>query len=91
MGSTMSDCKMYLAGGCCGTRKEKGPSRFQLSPSPIGGAKRDRTADLYNAIVALSQLSYGPEFCGRMGPPGLAADLIGLPGRWCKRKIPAPA
>src|SRR5689334_24683158 len=25
-----------------------------------GGAKRDRTADLYNAIVALSQLSYGP-------------------------------
>jgi hypothetical protein len=28
--------------------------------SLIGGAKRDRTADLYNAIVALSQLSYGP-------------------------------
>ena len=26
----------------------------------IGGARRDRTADLYNAIVALSQLSYGP-------------------------------
>ena len=26
----------------------------------FGGAKRDRTADLYNAIVALSQLSYGP-------------------------------
>ena len=25
-----------------------------------GGAKRDRTADLYNAIVALSQLSYSP-------------------------------
>ena len=25
-----------------------------------GGARRDRTADLYNAIVALSQLSYGP-------------------------------
>ena len=25
-----------------------------------GGASRDRTADLYNAIVALSQLSYGP-------------------------------
>ena len=24
------------------------------------GPKRDRTADLYNAIVALSQLSYGP-------------------------------
>ena len=26
-----------------------------------GGAGRDRTDDLYNAIVALSQLSYGPE------------------------------
>ena len=26
----------------------------------IGGANRDRTGDLYNAIVALSQLSYGP-------------------------------
>ena len=25
-----------------------------------GGASRDRTGDLYNAIVALSQLSYGP-------------------------------
>ena len=25
-----------------------------------GGARRDRTADLYNAIVALSQLSYSP-------------------------------
>jgi hypothetical protein len=27
----------------------------------IGGAEGDRTPDLYNAIVALSQLSYGPE------------------------------
>ncbi len=27
----------------------------------FGGAGRDRTDDLYNAIVALSQLSYGPE------------------------------
>ncbi len=26
----------------------------------LGGAKEDRTPDLYNAIVALSQLSYGP-------------------------------
>jgi hypothetical protein len=30
----------------------------------VGGAKRDRTVDLYNAIVALSQLSYGPETSG---------------------------
>ncbi len=27
----------------------------------FGGARRDRTADLLNAIQALSQLSYGPE------------------------------
>ena len=39
---------------------------YKKSPQKIegfyGGAKRDRTADLYNAIVALSQLSYGPFF-----------------------------
>ena len=37
----------------------------QEAPGSIlesGGARRDRTADLYNAIVALSQLSYGPVF-----------------------------
>ena len=28
----------------------------------IGGDKRDRTADLLNAIQALSQLSYTPEY-----------------------------
>ena len=28
----------------------------------FGGAKRDRTADLLNAIQALSQLSYSPTF-----------------------------
>ena len=27
----------------------------------FGGARRDRTADLLNAIQALSQLSYGPD------------------------------
>ena len=31
-----------------------------MSLNKFGGAKRDRTADLYNAIVALSQLSYSP-------------------------------
>src|SRR4030095_13978571 len=30
----------------------------------IGGADRDRTDDLLNAIQALSQLSYGPTFGG---------------------------
>ena len=48
--------------------KEDGPGR---RPSPVtsfpwigaGGAGRNRTDDLYNAIVALSQLSYGPMEC----------------------------
>src|SRR5271170_7556595 len=39
--------------------------RIQSSSSPehtdfIGGARRDRTADLLHAMQALSQLSYGP-------------------------------
>ena len=42
--------------------KEKSPEilRFQ---DFFGGDKRDRTADLLNAIQALSQLSYTPIFC----------------------------
>ena len=35
------------------------PSRSAVS-AKTGGARRDRTADLVNAIHALSQLSYGP-------------------------------
>jgi hypothetical protein len=34
----------------------------------IGGAERDRTADLVNAIHALSQLSYGPNATDRQTP-----------------------
>ena len=33
----------------------------QASPAKVGGARRDRTADLLHAMQALSQLSYGPE------------------------------
>ena len=33
---------------------------FDLAVCKIGGDKRDRTADLLNAIQALSQLSYTP-------------------------------
>ena len=34
---------------------------LRLGPFIFGGAGRNRTDDLYNAIVALSQLSYGPK------------------------------
>jgi hypothetical protein len=55
-----------------------------------GGARRDRTADLLNAIQALSQLSYGPiETWGRefprpelylagIKPPPASVDAAGL-------------
>ena len=67
----------------------------------VGGAKRDRTADLYNAIVALSQLSYSPvssdlTIIGRMIQPipyrATPACPIVYPSRhWPgKQKIPAP-
>ena len=41
-----------------GKRREKRPEIFEISG--LGGDKRDRTADLLNAIQALSQLSYTP-------------------------------
>jgi hypothetical protein len=37
------------------------PQCAALRWTRAGGAKRDRTADLLNAIQALSQLSYGPD------------------------------
>jgi hypothetical protein len=36
-------------------------------PELLGGAERDRTVDLLNAIQALSQLSYSPTVGGRAG------------------------
>src|SRR5689334_15524459 len=43
--------------------------RYKLSEVGIGGAKRDRTADLLHAMQALSQLSYGPNFRSAMREP----------------------
>jgi hypothetical protein len=37
-------------------------SQNELQQFPDGGDKRDRTADLLNAIQALSQLSYTPVY-----------------------------
>jgi hypothetical protein len=46
--------------------KRKAGNRTVAIPGFLsGGAKRDRTADLHTASVALSQLSYGP---GAMDP-----------------------
>ncbi len=38
----------------------RAPSCSNFAAREFGGAERDRTADLVNAIHALSQLSYGP-------------------------------
>ena len=45
-------------------RNEKAPKPYILRfwSFSVGGDKRDRTADLLNAIQALSQLSYTPIF-----------------------------
>ena len=40
--------------------RRPGAASFGTGRRRSGGARRDRTADLYNAIVALSRLSYGP-------------------------------
>ena len=50
--------------GHCRKHKAKNPflfrNEFSLLLLEVGGDKRDRTADLLNAIQALSQLSYTP-------------------------------
>src|SRR5580704_4304429 len=45
----------------CGDARRRSERGLQICPLKVGGAKRDRTADLLNAIQALSQLSYGPD------------------------------
>ena len=49
------------------TRERENPPTLRLTgfPAPHGGDKRDRTADLLNAIQALSQLSYTPMWEGQ--------------------------
>src|SRR5215468_4621528 len=49
----------------------------------VGGANRDRTGDLYNAIVALSQLSYGPVAMPPLAPARAEAKE---PGRAIQAK-----
>ena len=66
---------MSICGRNCGQRvsplvgasfpeKEKVLENITFSRTYYGGDKRDRTADLLNAIQALSQLSYTPVIAG---------------------------
>ena len=56
-------------------KTKTGNCLMAISGSLYGGAKRDRTADLHTASVALSQLSYGPVNNGN------AADQVARCGR----------
>ena len=48
-----------------------------ISLEENGGAGRNRTDDLYNAIVALSQLSYGPKIFKTVRVAGFPARVGG--------------
>ena len=69
--------------------KGKGLFSHENKPfyTPFGGDKRDRTADLLNAIQALSQLSYTPIFyCALLS--ALALYLIPHPLSTIFQKLP---
>ena len=51
-----------------------------ISEGYFGGARRNRTDDLFNAIEALSQLSYGPTI-GSCKQDPVARSLWGRPAR----------
>ena len=51
-------------------------NRARAGFAVFGGASRDRTGDLYNAIVALSQLSYGP--VTTVGSLGMGQQRVNL-------------
>ena len=53
--------RSVISPGCCTTTRRAFAEILQR-PGFVGGDKRDRTADLLNAIQALSQLSYTPVF-----------------------------
>ena len=56
-----------MKGRCPGPTRRWGPGTyvfyktFSSNTNKVGGARRDRTADLLRATQALSQLSYSPE------------------------------
>lgn len=47
----------------------------------FGGAKGNRTPDLFAASEALSQLSYGPERVGRIGPVAVSLQFHDTHGK----------
>ena len=66
----MRKAKLYCIGQLLEAPATRAATR-SISPTPFGGARRDRTDDLMLAKHALSQLSYGPVMVGLGGlePP----------------------
>jgi hypothetical protein len=53
-------CSRFVQQFCYHEARKQGVFREFKVLATFGGAEGNRTPDLYNAIVALSQLSYGP-------------------------------
>ena len=64
----------------------------QLALSVIGGARRDRTVDLLDAMQALSQLSYSPvkQITLEQGANFSDRDLQFRLGGFCKSEVASP-
>src|SRR4051812_10470417 len=81
-------------------KKERSSVRLNRSPcaeasgdnlrlAKVGGARRDRTADLLHAMQALSQLSYGPIQSPRVGCVGdERGNLVGAPAQFKSYRRP---
>ncbi len=73
--------KLFVPSTCVAHLCLAGLQRKARARAKPGGASRDRTGDLKLAKLALSQLSYGPEFKYRLaGPQPARRAKAGGPG-----------
>ena len=80
-----SGCSVNSWRAVAGSKSERGQALAGRALRLVGGARRDRTVDLYNAIVALSQLSYGPEILPWVMTGG--ARYNSCPAHWQQRLL----
>jgi hypothetical protein len=74
--------KPAFAGATAGNLRDLGwLANRSAAGAKIGGAERDRTADLLIANEALSQLSYGPDRGRRNGAPQRVGAIYGAPSQ----------
>src|SRR5437868_12023012 len=68
-------------------KQQRRPSRIGASVDFVGGADRDRTDDLLNAIQALSQLSYSPNSRGIAANASGASKFLARRGAFYRTAI----